>query len=158
MIFPAVQHKNQSGSVRSRAPSSPVILAGSRGSHGPWMGPRLLWLPQGGPLAAPHIFCRRTSALLASLSGIWGSAHSTRRLKGVFLEVLLAGTPSRISSAVPAPGRSLSRTRGQHRVPWEQPAPPGSGGEHKAHISNDFLTNSAAHCLFSFINCSTPAI
>lgn len=62
----------------------------------------------------PHIFCRRTSALLPSPSGICGSTHSTRRVRGFFWEVLLAGPPSWISSAIPALGSHLS---------WPEPGP-----------------------------------
>lgn len=64
-----------------------------------------------------------------------------------------------IPSASPEPSLLSSPCRGRIlRGAPEQPAPPGSGGERADHISNDFLTNSAAHCLFSFTNCSTPAI
>lgn len=108
-------------------PSSPVILTGSRGSGGSQTGPRLLWLPQGRPLGCtPHLLQEDISP-----NAIWGSAHSTRRVKGVFWKFSwLDHPPGSPMQYLPwdraFPGRG--RTQGQHRVPWEQPAPPGSGG------------------------------
>lgn len=156
MIFPAAEHKNQSGRVSVRVPISPASLDGSRGSSGSAAGSPLLWLPWRG--AWQHI--AGTSAPPASPSGIWGSAQCTRRVRGGFWQFCsgLDHPPRSPMQYLPqhraAPGRSRPNRR--HRVPRELCR--GAVGNAKPHISNDFLTNSAAHCLFSFINCSTPAI
>lgn len=83
-----------------------------------WL-PRLWRIPGWIPVcfgflrARPHV---GTSALPASLGGVWGSAQSTRKVRGFFLAVLLVAGP-------PIP---LARvTHQQHRVPWEQPAQTG---------------------------------
>lgn len=112
---------------------------------------RLWWIPGWIPVGFSFLRAQShvgTPALPPSPSGIWGSARSTLLVRGFFWQFCWW----------PDPPMLLARVTHQPGVPWEQPAQPGSGGQRKARISNDFLTNSAAHCLFSFINCSTPAI
>lgn len=82
MTFLTVQHKNQSGSIRIRAPISPASLDGSRGCGGSPAGSLFALAFLERHPAAHRVFCMGTSAWPASLSGIWGSAQSTRRARG----------------------------------------------------------------------------
>lgn len=87
----------------------------------------------GRPLGSPHIFSRRTSALLSPPSGTWGSAHSARRVRGCFWEPWLDHPGGSVMQYLPQdcafPGQS--QTQGSPGCPGSSQLHPGVVGSTK---------------------------